>query len=97
MKQNRRAERYFPWIAAAVFITVTSPRRFVWFLIGSAIVATMAAFGIPPVRWFVDHLPLIKAMKNRLTLVADVAIASLALALWAAKTSIKLSFEDESL
>src|SRR5258705_12981582 len=64
---------------AASLAAFYRPRRYVFFLVGIAIVAVAVAFGIQPVRWVVVHLPIIKAMKNgRLTLVADFALAALA-------------------
>jgi Bacterial membrane protein YfhO len=66
-------------LLAACLAPFHSSRRYVWFLVGIAIVAAAVAFGIQPVRWIVVHLPVIKAMKNgRLTLVVDFALAALA-------------------
>ncbi len=55
------------------------PRRYVWFLIVIGAISAMVAYGIPPVRWIVEILPVVKAMKNsRLIAVVDLAIAALA-------------------
>jgi len=66
-------------LLAACLAPFYRSRRYVYFLVGMAILAAAVAFGIQPVRWIVVHLPIVKALKNgRLTLIVDFALAALA-------------------
>jgi hypothetical protein len=54
-------------------------RRYACFLLALAAASAIVAYGVQPFRWVIEHLPILKAMKNgRLTLIVDFALAALA-------------------
>jgi hypothetical protein len=66
-------------LLAASLAPLHRARRYVAFLIGITAVAVMIAYSIEPVRWFVAHVPYMKAMKNgRFIFVASFGAAALA-------------------
>jgi hypothetical protein len=66
-------------LIVAPFALFHKSRPYVFFFIGTAVVAAAIAYGIEPLRWIITHTPKIKALKNgRLVLVVSFAIAAMA-------------------
>lgn len=66
-------------LLAASLAIFHQSRRYVYFFAGVAIAAAAVAFDVQPVRWMIDHIPIVKAMKNgRMTLLVDFALIAMA-------------------
>ncbi|HYR92324.1 MAG TPA: YfhO family protein [Terriglobia bacterium] len=66
-------------LLAAPFALFHRHRRYVLFLVAVTLAATAVAYSVQPIHWIVDHLPIVKALKNgRLILVISFGIAAMA-------------------
>src|SRR6185436_12646397 len=66
-------------LLAAPFGLFHSNRRYAIFLALLTVLALAIAYGVPPVHWIVNHIPVLTALKNsRMVLVAGFGFAALA-------------------